>query len=76
MKSDRETYLVERAFVPVLLQELLLPLGFFFSALLRVFEVLLQPLLLRQCSSSLDLFTLEFARESSFFVALDTGKLA
>lgn len=67
---------MERAFVPVLLQELLLPFRLLLPALLRMLQILLQPLFLGQRSPSLDLFALEFACEGSLLVTLDTCKLA
>ena len=68
--------LVERALVPVLLQELLLPLGLVLARLLGVREVLFEALLFGQGAPPLDFFALFFAREFGFFVALDAGELA
>ena len=68
-------HLVERALVPILLQELLLPLRLVSTALLRVFEILFQPLFLGQRPPTLNLFPLEFAAEG-VGLELDDAELA
>lgn len=68
--------LVERALVPVLLQEPLLPLWLLFASLLGTLEVLLESLLFREGTPSLDLLALALTCKFSLFVALDAGELA
>jgi hypothetical protein len=63
---------MESTLVPIFLQKNLLSFWLFFPQLFSPFKVLLHPLLLWQCTPSLNLLTLLLTSNLGFLVAFDS----
>ena len=67
---------MESTLVPVLLEESLLALWFIRSEFIGMFQVLLQPLFLREGASPFDLLSLLFTPDLLLFLLLDSRELS
>lgn len=71
--NDYGKYLVKSAFVPELLKEFLLALGFFVPQFLCSFHIFLHPLFFRHSPSSFNLFPLLLSTHFILLLFLDSG---